>query len=196
MHLFRLRAKGEGEEYRLDYGQHPNKLFAGKFVAFAREHPASEGALKALSQLLRIGKTDADKKWALETILKDHLGSKGLTGAIFGIRYAHWADRETVLRTIADKSPHAEVKGRALLSLGQVLKSDPKKALRIFSEVEEKYKDVKGLGGQAASEIYEIQFLAVGKPAPEIEGEDIDGVNFKLSDYRGKVVMIDFWGDW
>ena len=37
---------------------------------------------------------------------------------------------------------------------------------------------------------------AVGKPAPEIEGEDADGVRFKLSDYRGKVVMVDFWGHW
>ena len=37
---------------------------------------------------------------------------------------------------------------------------------------------------------------AVGKPAPEIEGEDADGVRFKLSDYRGKVVLLDFWGHW
>ena len=27
-------------------------------------------------------------------------------------------------------------------------------------------------------------------------GEDIDGVPFKLSEYRGKVVVLDFWGDW
>ncbi len=38
--------------------------------------------------------------------------------------------------------------------------------------------------------------LAIGKPAPEISGEDVDGVKFKLSDYRGKVVVLDFWGDW
>jgi peroxiredoxin len=37
---------------------------------------------------------------------------------------------------------------------------------------------------------------APGQPAPEIEGEDIDGKSFKLSDYRGKVVMLDFWGNW
>ncbi len=36
----------------------------------------------------------------------------------------------------------------------------------------------------------------VGNLAPEIEGEDLDGVPFKLSDYRGKVVMLDFYGDW
>jgi len=38
--------------------------------------------------------------------------------------------------------------------------------------------------------------LAIGKVAPEIEGEDVDGKKFKLSDYRGKVVVLDFWGDW
>ena len=38
--------------------------------------------------------------------------------------------------------------------------------------------------------------LAIGKVAPEIAGVDIDGAKFKLSDYRGKVVVLDFWGDW
>jgi peroxiredoxin len=38
--------------------------------------------------------------------------------------------------------------------------------------------------------------LAVGKPAPEIEGPDADGQPFRLSDYRGKVVVLSFFGDW
>ena len=29
--------------------------------------------------------------------------------------------------------------------------------------------------------------------APEIAGVDQDGKEFKLSDYRGKVVMLEFW---
>jgi len=36
----------------------------------------------------------------------------------------------------------------------------------------------------------------IGEPAPEIVGVDLEGVEFKLSDYRGKVVMLDFYGDW
>ena len=32
--------------------------------------------------------------------------------------------------------------------------------------------------------------------APEIAGADLDGVPLRLSDYRGKVVLLDFWGDW
>ena len=38
--------------------------------------------------------------------------------------------------------------------------------------------------------------LAVGKPAPEIEGVDVDGKPLKLSDYKGKVVVLVFWGSW
>lgn len=38
--------------------------------------------------------------------------------------------------------------------------------------------------------------ILVGKAAPEIDGEDIDGTKFKLGDYRGKVVLLDFWGNW
>jgi hypothetical protein len=36
----------------------------------------------------------------------------------------------------------------------------------------------------------------LGDTIPEIEGKDIDGDRFALSDYQGKVLMIDFWGDW
>lgn len=37
---------------------------------------------------------------------------------------------------------------------------------------------------------------SAGKPAPEISGFDSDGKPFKLSDYRGKVVLLDFWAEW
>ncbi|MBI2948850.1 MAG: PDZ domain-containing protein [Verrucomicrobia bacterium] len=38
--------------------------------------------------------------------------------------------------------------------------------------------------------------FVLGQAAPEIEGEDVDGKEFTLSDYRGKVILVDFWGDW
>ena len=75
-----------------------------------------------------------------------------------------------------------------------------KEAVRLFTEVAEKYGDekygIKTLADYASSAIYEIQYLGIGKTAPEISGEDIDGVAMSLNDYRGKVVMLDFWGHW
>ena len=38
--------------------------------------------------------------------------------------------------------------------------------------------------------------LKKGNLIPEITGEDLEGTEFKLSDYKGKVIMLDFWGDW
>ena len=36
----------------------------------------------------------------------------------------------------------------------------------------------------------------VGDSIRPIEGRDLDGEEFSLDDYAGKVMMIDFWGDW
>jgi thiol-disulfide isomerase/thioredoxin len=36
----------------------------------------------------------------------------------------------------------------------------------------------------------------VGKPAPEIEGKDVDGKPVRLSGLKGKVVLVDFWATW
>lgn len=38
--------------------------------------------------------------------------------------------------------------------------------------------------------------FSLGMVAPDIEGLDLSGNSFKLSDYRGKVIFLDFWGDW
>jgi hypothetical protein len=65
-----------------------------------------------------------------------------------------------------------------------------------------KYGDVKvpqyssTAGKQAEIELFEIRHLAIGKDAPEIEGKDQDGKQFKLSDYRGKVVLLYFWSEY
>ena len=36
----------------------------------------------------------------------------------------------------------------------------------------------------------------IGKTVPEIVGRDLDGLEFRLSDYRGQVVVLTFSGDW
>jgi uncharacterized protein YceK len=52
------------------------------------------------------------------------------------------------------------------------------------------------LGKIAEKSLFAIRHLSVGTVAPEITGEDIRGQKLKLSDYRGKVVMLSFWGHW
>jgi hypothetical protein len=53
-----------------------------------------------------------------------------------------------------------------------------------------------GLAGLGCAEQTRPAGLAVGVVAPELEGQDENGKTLKLSDYRGKVVMLDFWAGW
>jgi hypothetical protein len=40
------------------------------------------------------------------------------------------------------------------------------------------------------------QVVALGRPAPDIEGRDLDGNPMRLSDHRGKIVVLLFSGHW
>ncbi|HMF12579.1 MAG TPA: hypothetical protein VKE94_09745 [Gemmataceae bacterium] len=59
-----------------------------------------------------------------------------------------------------------------------------------------KLPDGETIAEKAEPELFGIRHLSVGKVAPEIDGGDQDGVRFKLSDYRGKVVLLDFWSEY
>jgi hypothetical protein len=126
------------------------------------------------------------------------------------------ASGETLLRMFLEKDTRRDVQGVACLALARSLKSradgmpdsQAKDAEKLRQESEElfgratdKYGDVKlpfrgTVGDQAKGELFELRYLSIGKEAPEVEGEDADGKKFKLSDYRGKVVLLDFWGHW
>lgn len=49
---------------------------------------------------------------------------------------------------------------------------------------------------KAKSELHELKNLRVGSLAPDIEGEDLNGAKLRLSSFRGKIVILDFWGAW
>lgn len=54
----------------------------------------------------------------------------------------------------------------------------------------------KSLADVARERLDEMDNLVVGKPAPAIDGVGMDGKPLKLSDYRGKAVLLVFWGTW
>ena len=51
-------------------------------------------------------------------------------------------------------------------------------------------------GQRAAGQLFRFENLQVGKPLPEIDALDLDDKPVKLADYRGKVIVLQFWGLW
>ncbi len=52
------------------------------------------------------------------------------------------------------------------------------------------------MGDVAERELFRIQHLSIGQPVADIRGEDVSGKAMNLADYRGKVIVVDFWADW
>jgi hypothetical protein len=70
----------------------------------------------------------------------------------------------------------------------------------LFTTAAETYGNVKHpyggtIGDKARSELFELRNLTIGKTPPDIVGVDQDGRTLKLSDYRGRVVLLDFWSE-
>lgn len=70
----------------------------------------------------------------------------------------------------------------------------------LFQRAVDKYGDGKlesgkTVGQEAKAELFGLRHLRVGKEAQNIEGEDQDGKALKLSDHRGKVVLLNFWSE-
>ena len=84
-------------------------------------------------------------------------------------------------------------------------KMSEEKVIRGMGACEElmspKFADLENAAGVAfreaiAGNYFQLTRLRIGMVAPDIVANDLDGVEFKLSDYRGKVVVLDFWGNW
>jgi peroxiredoxin len=73
-----------------------------------------------------------------------------------------------------------EILGRVIVDYGDVLYVDNIAATK------------ETLAAVAERELSEIRSLSVGKKALEIDGKDVDGQPMRLSEFRGKVVLLDF----
>jgi hypothetical protein len=125
--------------------------------------------------------------------------------ATASLSLAHFLNHRSQWLDLCKEQPEfakefAELFGKEYLA--ELERRDPEKAVKEVETVLERAAEDYGDaalpdGGTVAertrAELFEIRRLAVGKEALDIEGEDQDGKRFKLSDYRGKVVLLDFW---
>ncbi|NOT31767.1 MAG: redoxin domain-containing protein [Planctomycetes bacterium] len=179
----------------------PGKGFIPEFRALAEEAQGTETAARAWLWVLRlIGNDPKESKRIVDLLLEQHMQSEALGELTDRVR-----DREA-LRAMVDESPHERVRAGALLALGKLLldsaKSEDKAEGRdcleaVVSEYGElSYGQDSTFAAAADRHLFELDRLQLGMVAPDFEATDENGVQWKLSDYRGKVVVVDFWGNW
>ncbi|HEV3142978.1 MAG TPA: SUMF1/EgtB/PvdO family nonheme iron enzyme, partial [Gemmataceae bacterium] len=123
----------------------------------------------------------------------DELKPIAVTGSIAQVTVITGGNYDPAKRTLDFKfsDPQSNFNGTAKLHLS----ADGNKLEGAWSNSEGK-QGIWTMLRREESEPLPAERLAVGQVAPEIDAEDIDGTRFKLSDYRGKVVVLCFWGDW
>lgn len=206
----------ERAKIKLDPAKDPALKYLPKFQALAKK---AEGDMTVGPQieatLIQIA-PDADKKiiqTALDHLTGIYLKSPVLDKYLFAIGLANdriygWQTpagskaKMSALMNIESKSPHKNVKAAALFRRGEILSSryetstrDVAAATRVFNRVISLYGDT-NYAKRAQSSLFEMNNLNFGQTAPDFEATDENGVKWKLSDYRGKVVVLDFWGFW
>lgn len=198
------------------------KLIVEDAIGLARKFDDDADSIDALSSFLMMQVKGEARLTLLKELRKKHKTSQNIGGFVDAVSKIRTPSKELedALRVIIKRNPSDEVKAETTFALIAYLdklkeksfsaKKDSYLGSRSDKEIDdqvttlledciEKYSDVKK-GSRSYSELaskkLQIRNIKIGAIAPEIEGVDLDDVSFKLSEYRGKVVVIDFWGDW
>jgi len=206
-------AKTPEEKRKAIETKQPNRdSYAEKMLKIAEDAPKDPVAVEALVWVgLNSFGQSAEK--AMGVLIADHVKDPKIASLCPRMIYNPSPQAERLLRAVLAKNPGHEAKGQACMALGQRLRREAegvdskekseamlKEAETLLERVSKEFPEVKDsrgtLGDFAKNMLNALRNLGIGKTAPEIAGEDIDGKPMKLTDFRGKVVVLDFWGDW
>lgn len=172
---------------------------------YAKQFAGTDDAVQFLMMVVQMSSDKDEQKSSIEEILKSHIDSPAIIPMGGMLEYLpRMIDQEFADKARARmmESKNADVRGWALFATHKptIEKADrdgekyaaAKKALLAAAETVEDGR----LKKEMTSAIDMREKFGVGCTAPDINGIDLDGVAFKLSDYKGKVIFLDFWGDW
>lgn len=187
-----------------DWGTHPARDYLEKFQEFADAHEGAPVAAQALVQVLDMAMTAGAQqaaRYAIVDLTDGYLESEQMArvagqlsnlASVLGERFC-----VEHLSAILDGAPGDDAKAAALMALGEVHSASGKVdvAREYFVRLKDEFAATDA-AARAAGWIFELEHLQVGMIAPDFEAVDQAGERFKLSDYRGKVTVVDFWGFW
>lgn len=186
---------------------------AEKVLKIVQEHSDEAGSAIGVNWLCTQATNFPAGLIALQMLGTSHVAYAGIAQAVKALEYHPIKFAEPILKAVREKNPNANEKAAATYALGmqyfriyeaatdeKAAEEAKSKAMDYFQEVSAKYADasIQGfpLADQASRTMFELANLSVGSECPEIDGKDVDGSGFKLSEFRGKHVVLMFWGGW
>ena len=131
------------------------------------------------------------------SLKKIAIHAKGELKAQAVVRLALYLNRRHSVREFYKDAPPFRFEGMLDETKNYLaVEIDPNESSQLIGLLKSIESKDKKLMATARRELFAIENLAIGKTVPEIEGSDLDEEKFKLSDYRGQVVLLSFWGDW
>ena len=177
-------------------------------VKLMEEAPEDPAIPKAFAFLIKHGGVspgsdyDMDEAF-LNRLEKFHRDNDQLAAALSSMIGFREDEVIAFFERLGENSESDLVSGTALLALASSFEHDRKAIDRynkILKKLIAKHPDLKigrrNVTAYAKQKLFASENLRIGMVAPEVEGEDAEGKQFRLSDYRGKVVFFNFWGDW
>ena len=194
----------QGQFYQTGYPSAEEPVTSIKMIIF--RNPKDPAVIDAVNWVLRNGRRNANggvDPYLLKVLEEHHLNDDGLVETAATLGFSSDDESRRFLKTLMEKSTVSEVRGMALYSYAATIQRDETKTDEYVMALEKLIKEYPGLQMRgrdvielAKGKLFAAKSLGIGHEAPEIIGKDVDGKEMKLSDYRGKIVVIDFWGDW
>jgi thiol-disulfide isomerase/thioredoxin len=217
-----LDAATTNQEKQELQAKNPGPRFAEQFLAFAQRYPKEDLAYEALVTALGAsgGPQNRGGCWARVTaaLERDHVQREAIGKLVRDLAGSGDQGSVSLLQAIMAKNPRKKIQAKACKGLIQVQKELSEAAERLKDEeVRQAVEKARGkeyiakllAQGEAAEKAAAglektlkstyagfYADLAIGKPAPEVISQDLQGKKVKLSDLRGKVVVLDIWATW
>ncbi|MEN0054395.1 MAG: TlpA disulfide reductase family protein [Mucilaginibacter sp.] len=156
--------------------------------------PLNDDNKKLIGQLATINKKAqalmAKAKAASPEVQKD----PGFQGAIQAQYKNIQLEQKAVFKNFITNNPNSYLSLLALSSVGGP-SPDPNEIEPLFNSLSPNLKNSE-LGKNLEQGITALKVTAVGAMAPDFTQTDVNGAPVKLSSFRGKYVLIDFWASW
>lgn len=104
------------------------------------------------------------------------------------------AEQKTVLKSFIIANPDSYLSLLALTSVSGPA-PDPSEIDPLFNSLSQNIKDTEA-GKMMKVQLDALKVTAIGSEAPDFIQNDVNGNPVKLSSFRGKYVLIDFWASW